>query len=172
MKKVVMALFAILAFASCKKETPESQQGQRDLIPQGTEMKLDLSAELNKEDASLRSLDHKFVDNTFVAQLTAGAKVPVHTYIYNGNDRVYAGTRQWEVKEDGKTLLCREKITLEKAIDPSKRTVLKAYIIDGTKTSDGITMPAHDLTKVKLYDENASININLPYELNNVLKIG
>ena len=178
MKKVVMALFAILAFASCKKETPESQQGQRDLIPQGTEMELDLSADLNKEDASfkedasLRSLDHKFVGNTFIAQLTAGAKVPVHTYIFNGNDRVYAGTRQWEVKEDGKTLLCREKITLEKAIDPSKRTVLKAYIVDGTKTSDGITMPAHDLTKVKLYDENASININLPYELNNVLKIG
>ena len=178
MKKVVMALFAILAFASCKKETPESQQGQRDLIPQGTEMQLDLSADLNKEaasfkeDASFRSLDHKFVGNTFIAQLTAGAKVPVHTYIFNGNDRVYAGTRQWEVKEDGKTLLCREKITLEKAIDPSKRTVLKAYIVDGTKTSDGITMPAHDLTKVKLYDENASININLPYELNNVLKIG
>lgn len=178
MKKVVMALFAILAFASCKKETPESQQGQRDLIPQGTEMQLDLSADLNKEDASskedasFRSLDHKFVGNTFIAQLTAGAKVPVHTYIFNGNDRVYAGTRQWEVKEDGKTLLCREKITLEKAIDPSKRTVLKAYIVDGTKTSDGITMPAHDLTKVKLYDENASININLPYGLNNVLKIG
>ena len=167
-----MALFAILAFASCKKETPESQQGQRDLIPQGTEMQLDLSADLNKEDASFRSLDHKFVGNTFVAQLTTGAKVPVHTYIHNGDDQVYAQTLQWVVQDDGKTLLCREKITLEKAIDPSKRTVLKAYIVDGTKTSDGITMPAHDLTKVKLYDENASININLPYELNNVLKIG
>ena len=172
MKKVVMALFAILAFASCKKETPESQQGQRDLIPQGTEMELDLSAELNKEDASHRSLDHKFVDNTFVAQLTAGAKVPVHTYIYNGNDQVYAQTLQWVVKEDGKTLFCREKITLEKAIDPSKYTLLRAYIVDGTKTSDGITIPAHDLTKVKLYDENASININLPYQLINGLKIG
>jgi len=172
MKKVVMALFAILAFASCKKETPESQQGQRDLIPQGTEMELDLSADLNKEDASFRSLDHRFVGNTFVAQLTAGAKVPVHTYIFNGNDRVYAETLQWVVKDDGKTLFCREKITLGKAIDPNKRTFLKAYIVDGTKTSDGIAIPAHDLTKVKLYDENASININLPYELNNVLKIG
>ena len=172
MKKVVMALFAILAFASCKKETPESQQGQRDLIPQGTEMQLDLSADLNKEDASFRSLDHKFVGNTFVAQLTAGAKVPVHTYIFNGNDRVYAQTLQWVVKEDGKTLFCREKITLGKAIDPNKRTILKAYIVDGTKTSDGITIPAHDLTKVKLYDENASININLPYQLINGLKIG
>ena len=173
MKKVVMALFAILAFASCKKETPESQQGQRDLIPQGTEMELDLSADLNKEDASFRSLDHKFVGNTFVAQLTAGAKVPVHTYIYNGNDQVYAQTLQWVVKEDGKTLFCREKITLGKAIDPSKQTILKAYIVDGTKTSDGITMPAHDLSKVKLYDENdASIKINLPYELGSLLKIG
>ena len=172
MKKVVMALFAILAFASCKKETPESQQGQRDLIPQGTEMQLDLSADLNKEDASLRSLDHKFVGNTFVAQLTAGAKVPVHTYIFNGNDRVYAQTLQWVVKEDGKTLFCREKITLGKAIDPNKRTFLKAYIVDGTKTSDGIAIPAHDLTKVKLYDENASININVPYQLYNMLKIG
>ena len=172
MKKVVMALFAILAFASCKKETPESQQGQRDLIPQGTEMNLDLSADLNKEDASFRSLDHKFVANTFVAQLTAGAKVPVHTYIFNGNDRVYAQTLQWVVKEDGKTLFCREKITLGKAIDPNKRTILKAYIVDGTKTSDAIAIPAHDLTKVKLYDENASININLPYRLYNVLKIG
>ena len=172
MKKVVMALFAILAFASCKKETPESQRGQRELIPQGTEMELDLSADLNKEDASLRSLDHKFVDNTFVAQLTAGAKVPVHTYIFNGNDRVYAQTLQWVVKEDGKTLFCREKITLGKAIDPSKYTLLRAYIVDGTKTSDGITIPAHDLTKVKLYDENASININLPYQLINGLKIG
>ena len=172
MKKVVMALFAILAFASCKKETPESQQGQRDLIPQGTEMQLDLSADLNKEDASLRSLDHKFVGNTFVAQLTAGAKVPVHTYIFNGNDRVYAQTLQWVVKEDGKTLFCREKITLGKAIDPNKRTILEAYIVDGTKTSDGIEMPAHDLTKVKLYDENASININVPYQLYNMLKIG
>ena len=172
MKKVVMALFAILAFASCKKETPESQQGQRDLIPQGTEMQLDLSADLNKEDASFRSLDHKFVGNTFIAQLTAGAKVPVHTYIFNGNDRVYAETLQWEVKEDGKTLFCREKINLGKAIDPNKRTTLKAYIVDGTKTSDGIEMPAHDLTKVKLYDENASININVPYQLNNLLKIG
>ena len=172
MKKVVMALFAILAFASCKKETPESQQGQRDLIPQGTEMELDLSADLNKEDASLRSLDHKFVGNTFVAQLTAGAKVPVHTYIFNGNDRVYAQTLQWVVKEDGKTLFCREKITLGKAIDPNKRTILKACIIDGTKTSDGIAIPAHDLSKVKLYDENASININVPYQLYNMLKIG
>ena len=172
MKKVVMALFAILAFASCKKETPESQQGQRDLIPQGTEMELDLSADLNKEDASFRSLDHKFVGNTFIAQLTAGAKVPVHTYIYNGNDQVYAQTLQWVVKDDGKTLFCREKIDLEKAIDPSKRTILKAYIVDGTKTSDGIVMPAHDLTKVKLYDENAPININVPYGLNNLLKIG
>ena len=178
MKKAVMALFAILALASCKKETPESQQGQRDLIPQGTEMELDLSAELNKEDDSLkedaspRSLDHKFVGNTFVAQLTAGAKVPVHTYIYNGDDQVYAQTLQWVVKEDGKTLFCREKITLGKAIDPSKYTLLRAYIVDGTKTSDGITIPAHDLTKVKLYDENASININLPYELYNELKIG
>ena len=95
MKKVVMALFAILAFASCKKETPESQQGQRDLIPQGTEMQLDLSAGLNKEDASFkedaspRSLDHEFVGNTVVAQLTAGAKVHVHTYIYNGDDQRY-----------------------------------------------------------------------------------
>ena len=167
-----MALFAILAFASCKKETPESQQGQRDLIPQGTEMQLDLSADLNKEDASLRSLDHKFVGNTFVAQLTAGAKVPVHTYIFNGNDRVYAQTLQWVVKEDGKTLFCREKIDLEKAIDPRKQTLLKAYIIDGTKTSDGIAIPAHDLSKVKLYDENASININVPYQLYNMLKIG
>ena len=178
MKKVVMALFAILAFASCKKETPESQQGQRDLIPQGTEMQLDLSADLNKEDASfkedasLRSLDHKFVGNTFIAQLTAGAKVPVHTYIYNGNDQVYAQTLQWVVKDDGKTLLCREKITLEKAIDPSKPTNLRAYIVDGTKTSDGIMMPAHDLTKVKLYDENAPININVPYEFGSPLKIG
>lgn len=172
MKKVVMALFAILAFASCKKETPESQQGQRDLIPQGTEMNLDLSADLNKEDASFRSLDHKFVGNTFVAQLTAGAKVPVHTYIFNGNDRVYAQTLQWVVKEDGKTLFCREKITLGKAIDPNKRTILKACIIDGTKTSDGIAIPAHDLSKVKLYDENASININVPYQLYNMLKIG
>ena len=172
MKKVVMALFAILAFASCKKETPESQQGQRDLIPQGTEMQLDLSADLNKEDASFRSLDHKFVGNTFVAQLTAGAKVPVHTYIFNGNDRVYAQTLQWVVKEDGKTLFCREKITLGKAIDPNKRTILKACIIDGTKTSDGIAIPAHDLSKVKLYDENASININVPYQLYNMLKIG
>ena len=92
MKKVVMALFAILALASCKKETPESQQGQRDLIPQGTEMQLDLSADLNKEDASPRSLDHKFVGNTVVTELTAGAKVPVHTYIYNGDDQVYAQT--------------------------------------------------------------------------------
>ena len=178
MKKVVMALFAILALASCKKETPESQQGQRDLIPQGTEMQLDLSAGLNKEDASfkedasLRSLDHKFVGNTFIAQLTAGAKVPVHTYIYNGDDRVYAGTRQWVVQDDGKTLLCREPITLEKAIDPSKPTNLRAYIVDGTKTSDGIMMPAHDLTKVKLYDENAPININVPYEFGSPLKIG
>ncbi len=172
MKKVVMALFAILALASCKKETPESQQGQRDLIPQGTEMELNLSAGLNKEDASPRSLDHEFVGNTFVAQLTAGAKVPVHTYIFNGNDQVYAETLQWVVKDDGKTLFCREKITLGKAIDPAKQTILKAYIIDGTKTSDGIEIPAHDLTKVKLYDENASININLPYELYNELKIG
>ena len=172
MKKVVLALFAILAFASCKKETPESQRAQRELIPQGTEMELDLSADLNKEDASLRSLDHKFVDNTFVAQLTAGAKVPVHTYIFNGDDRVYAQTLQWVVKEDGKTLFCREKITLGKAIDPDKETYLKAYILDGTKTSDAIVIPAHDLTKVKLYDENASININLPYQLYNVLKIG
>ena len=167
-----MALFAILALASCKKETPESQQGQRDLIPQGTEMELNLSAGLNKEDASPRSLDHEFVGNTFVAQLTAGAKVPVHTYIFNGNDQVYAETLQWVVKDDGKTLFCREKITLGKAIDPAKQTILKAYIIDGTKTSDGIEIPAHDLTKVKLYDENASININLPYQLNNQLKIG
>ena len=172
MKKVVMALFAILAFASCKKETPESQQGQRDLIPQGTEMQLDLSADLNKEDASFRSLDHKFVGNTFIAQLTAGAKVPVHTYIYNGNDQVYAQTLQWVVKDDGKTLFCREKITLGKAIDPNKRTILRACIVDGTKTSDGIAIPAYDLTKVKLYDENASININLPYQLINGLKIG
>ena len=172
MKKVVMALFAILAFASCKKETPESQQGQRDLIPQGTEMNLDLSADLNKEDASFRSLDHKFVGNTFVAQLTAGAKVPVHTYIFNGNDRVYAETLQWEVKDDGKTLFCREKITLGKAIDPAKQTILRAYIVDGTKTSDGIEIPAHDLTKVKLYDENASFNINVPYQLFSLLQIG
>ena len=172
MKKAVMALFAILALASCKKETPESQQGQRDLIPQGTEMELNLSAGLNKEDASPRSLDHEFVGNTFVAQLTAGAKVPVHTYIFNGNDRVYAETLQWVVKDDGKTLFCREKITLGKAIDPNKRTILKAYIVDGTKTSDGIAIPAHDLTKVKLYDENASININVPYQLYNMLKIG
>ncbi|WP_314028482.1 hypothetical protein [Porphyromonas catoniae] len=172
MKKVVMALFAILAFASCKKETPESQQGQRDLIPQGTEMQLDLSADLNKEDASLRSLDHKFVGNTFVAQLTAGAKVPVHTYIFNGNDQVYAQTLQWVVKEDGKTLFCREKITLGKAIDPNKRTILKAYIVDGTKTSDGIEIPAHDLSKVKLYDENASFNINVPYQMFSLLQIG
>ena len=172
MKKAVMALFAILALASCKKETPESQQGQRDLIPQGTEMELNLSAGLNKEDASPRSLDHEFVGNTFVAQLTAGAKVPVHTYIFNGNDQVYAETLQWVVKDDGKTLFCREKITLGKAIDPAKQTILKAYIIDGTKTSDGIEIPAHDPTKVKLYDENASININLPYELYNELKIG
>ena len=178
MKKVVMALFAILALASCKKETPESQQGQRDLIPQGTEMQLDLSAGLNKEDASFkedvsfRSLDHKFVGNTFIAQLTAGAKVPVHTYIYNGDDRVYAETLQWVVKEDGKTLLCREKITLGKAIDPAKQTILRAYIVDGTKTSDGIEIPAHDLSKVKLYDENASFNINVPYQMFSLLQIG
>ena len=172
MKKVVMALFAILAFASCKKETPESQQGQRDLIPQGTEMQLDLSADLNKEDASPRSLDHKFVGNTVVTELTAGAKVPVHTYIYNGNDQVYAQTLQWVVKDDGKTLLCREKITLGKAIDPAKQTILRAYIVDGTKTSDGIEIPAHDLTKVKLYDENASFNINVPYQLFSLLQIG
>ena len=178
MKKVVMALFAILALASCKKETPESQQGQRDLIPQGTEMQLDLSAGLNKEDASfkedasLRSLDHMFVGNTVVAQLTAGAKVPVHTYIYNGDDQVYAQTLQWVVKDDGKTLLCREKITLGKAIDPAKQTILRAYIVDGTKTSDGIEIPAHDLSKVKLYDENASFNINVPYQMFSLLQIG
>ena len=178
MKKVVMALFAILAFASCKKETPESQQGQRDLIPQGTEMELDLSAGLNKEDASFkedaspRSLDHEFVGNTVVAQLTAGAKVPVHTYIYNGDDQVYAQTLQWVVKDDGKTLLCREKITLGKAIDPAKQTILRAYIVDGTKTSDGIEIPAHDLSKVKLYDENASFNINVPYQMFSLLQIG
>ena len=135
-------------------------------------MQLDLSADLNKEDASLRSLDHKFVGNTFVAQLTAGAKVPVHTYIYNGNDQVYAQTLQWVVKDDGKTLLCREKITLGKAIDPAKQTILRAYIVDGTKTSDGIEIPAHDLTKVKLYDENASFNINVPYQLFSLLQIG
>ena len=172
MKKVVMALFAILALASCKKETPESQQGQRDLIPQGTEMELNLSAGLNKEDASPRSLDHEFVGNTFVAQLTAGAKVPVHTYIYNGDDQVYAQTLQWVVKDDGKTLLCREKITLGKAIDPAKQTILRAYIVDGTKTSDGIEIPAHDLSKVKLYDENASFNINVPYQMFSLLQIG
>ena len=178
MKKVVMALFAILALASCKKETPESQQGQRDLIPQGTEMQLDLSAGLNKEDASFkedaspRSLDHKFVGNTVVTELTAGAKVPVHTYIYNGDDQVYAQTLQWVVKDDGKTLLCREKITLGKAIDPAKQTILRAYIVDGTKTSDGIEIPAHDLSKVKLYDENASFNINVPYQMFSLLQIG
>jgi|GEM_PF-2603491 lipoprotein len=161
MKKVLLALFALLALTSCSKEANEPK-GKERFAP--SSMQLEVAAEV----PSARALSFSLQNGKPKVSLAGRTTLPVWTFIYDGDNLVYSQLLDWKV--EGTKVYYIGDIQISHSYTPTNLTLVAMVV--GNK-NDGVTkIEANNLYTPSLQDNTIhkltdleNYDINIPYKM-------
>ena len=162
MKKVLLALFALLALASCSKEANEPKG--KESAGATTPIYVDVSGEVS----SPRALDFVLKDGLPKVSLDGRTTVPVWTFIYAGDRLIYSEWLDWKVK-DGKKIYYQGDLPIPATYGYSNITLIA--IIAGDRDDPDTKLIGNQLHSSILLDQkihqlgSATSPINVPYKM-------